>query len=93
MIIKANVFTNKMDVMESPANYCLDQFDNMYVNQDKGLFIAFQVAIEGTGQQHNICPNGIAAKNWQDQEHLQQGVTLVGATSPNRLMALQWWPM
>jgi hypothetical protein len=62
----------------------------MYGDRDKGLFIAFQVAIEGTGQQQDIRPNGIAAKNWREQEHLQQGVASVGATSPNRLVALQW---
>ena len=64
LIIKANVFTNRMYVMESPTNYCLDWFDDMYGDHDvKGLFIAFQVAIKGTGQQHDIHPNGIAAKN------------------------------
>jgi hypothetical protein len=62
LIIKANVLTNRVDVMESPSNYCLDQFDDMYGNQDKGLLVAFQVAIKGTGQQHDIRPNGIAAK-------------------------------
>ncbi len=62
LIIKANVLMNRVDVMESPTNYCLDQFDDMYGDRDKGLFVVFQVAIEGTGQQHNIRPNGIAAK-------------------------------
>ncbi len=61
-IIKANVLTNRVDVMESPSNYCLDRFDDMYGDRDKGLFVAFQVAIEGTGQQYDIRPNGIAAK-------------------------------
>ena len=34
LIIKANVLTNRVDVMESPSNYCLDRFDNMYGDQD-----------------------------------------------------------
>jgi hypothetical protein len=89
LIIKANVLTNRVDVMESPLNYCLDRFDDMYGDRDKGLFIAFQVAIKGTGQQHDIRPNGIAAKNWGERERLQQGVALMGAASPNRLVALQ----
>jgi hypothetical protein len=62
LTIKANIFTNRAEVTESPSNYCLDRFDDMYGDQDKGLFVAFQVAIKGTGQQHDICPNGIAAK-------------------------------
>jgi hypothetical protein len=62
LTIKANVFTNKEEVTEGPSNYCLDQFDNMYGDRDKGLFVAFQVAIKGSGQQHDIRPNGIAAK-------------------------------
>ncbi len=50
LTIKANVLRNRKDVMESPSNYCLGRFDDMYGDRDKGLFIAFQVAIEGTGQ-------------------------------------------
>jgi len=60
--IKANMFTNRAEVEEGPSNYCLDRFDDMYGDRDKGLFVAFQVAIKGTGQQHDIRPNGIAAK-------------------------------
>jgi hypothetical protein len=62
LTVKANIFTNTAEVEESPSNYCLDRIDDMHGDQDKGLFVAFQVAIKGTGQQHNIRPNGIAAK-------------------------------
>jgi hypothetical protein len=55
------MFTNRAEVEEGPSNYCLDRFDDMYSDRDKGLFVAFLVAIKGTGQQHNINPNGIAA--------------------------------
>jgi hypothetical protein len=62
LIIKANVLMNRVDVMESPTNYCLDQFDDMYGDRDKNLFVSYQGAIKVTGQQHDIHPNGIAAK-------------------------------
>ncbi len=62
LTIKANLFTNRVEVKEGPLNYCLGRFDDMYGDRDKGLFVAFQVAIKGTGQQHDIKPNGMAAK-------------------------------
>ena len=86
LTIKANMFTNRAEVEEGPSNYCLDRFDDMYGDRDKGLFVAFQVAIKGSGQQHDIRPNGIAAKKWQEREHLQRGIALAAA-SPNPL-----WP-
>ncbi len=61
----------------------------MYGDRDKGLFVAFQVAIKGTGQQHDICPNGTAAKkSARERERLQRGIASAAA-SPNHLMALQ----
>ena len=30
----------------------------MYGDRDKGLFVCFQVAIDGTAKQHDIRPNG-----------------------------------
>ncbi len=88
LTVKANMFTKSAEVAESPSNYCLDRIDDMYSDRDKGLFVAFQVAIKGTGQQHDIRPNGIAAKKWRERERLQRGIASAAA-SPNRLVALQ----
>ena len=57
LTIKANLLTDMKQVKKSASTYCLDQFDSMYCDRDKGLFVCFQVAIDGTAKQHDIHPN------------------------------------
>ncbi len=58
LIIKANGLMAMKKVKKSPSTYCLGQIDSMYGDQDKGLFVCFQVAIDGTAKQRDIHPNG-----------------------------------
>ena len=58
LIIKANGMTDMKKVKKSPSTYCLGQIVSMYGDRDKGLFVCFQVAIDGTAKQHDIHSNG-----------------------------------
>ena len=44
----SNLLTDMKKVKKSALTYCLDQFDSMYGDRDKGLFVCFQVAIDST---------------------------------------------
>jgi len=44
----SNLLTDMKKVKKSASTYCLDQFDSMYGDRDKGLFVCFQVAIDST---------------------------------------------
>ena len=57
LTIKSNQLTDMNKVKESASTYVLDQFDSMYGDRDKGLFVCFQVVIEGTAKQHDIRQN------------------------------------
>ena len=53
----SNLLTDMKKVKKSASTYRLDQFNSMYSDRDKGLFLCFQVAIDSTVKQHDIRPN------------------------------------
>lgn len=84
-------FEGHEKVKKSASTYCLDQFDSMYSDRDKGVFICFQVAINSTAKQYDICPNiGSGWLKGRERKHLQRGIAS-GTTSPNCLVSLLRW--